>query len=183
MSAREPRKRLAVEPPTALLRQEPAAAPDAKRPPAIAGGAALVLLRSVGGIVWLFGLLRSWPEVRTELDLDASQSAVLLGVIIGFEVLWLAVLAAFAWLIWRGSGVARMLAMFWSTVSITASAVTYFTSGQDITIRTTLLTLALDILLLLALSSREARRWTRGRLDVRAASALRRRLARHRDRG
>ena len=48
-----------------------------------------------------------------------------------------------------------------SPVSVASAAIGYFANGEEITIRTTLLTLALDILVLLALSSRDARAWAR----------------------
>jgi hypothetical protein len=51
--------------------------------------------------------------------------------------------------------------MIFATLSITAAAIDYFADGADITIRTTLVTLALDILVLLALSSRAARAYAR----------------------
>ncbi len=47
------------------------------------------------------------------------------------------------------------------TVSIITAAVGYFANGEEITVRTTLVTLALDILVLLALSSRPSRAWSR----------------------
>jgi hypothetical protein len=71
------------------------------------------------------------------------------------------VLTLFAWLIWRGSNTARVITMSVLTISIATAAVSYFSLGEQITVQTTLLTVALDILVLLALSSREARAWAR----------------------
>jgi hypothetical protein len=51
--------------------------------------------------------------------------------------------------------------MVFATLSITLSAIDYFGADAEITLRTTLITLALDILVLLALSSRNARAYAR----------------------
>ena len=67
----------------------------------------------------------------------------------------------FAWSIWRGSNLARVLMMCGVTISTISAATSYFVNGEQITIQTTLLTVALDILVLLALSSRDARVWAR----------------------
>ena len=58
---------------------------------------------------------------------------------------------------------ARILVLFVSTMGIIAAAVDVFSGGPQITIKTTLLTLSLDILILLALSSRSARAYSRRR--------------------
>lgn len=159
----EPRKRAAVEPASALFTREEQAGPRAARPFSISGGAALVVLRAGGAVLWSIGLLREWGSIRHELDLDAEESAWALGIVLGIEALWTLLLLVLAWSVWRGSNAARILVMLGTTASITASAISYFAAGEEITVRTTLLTLALDILILLALSSRGARAWTRGR--------------------
>ncbi|WP_449276796.1 hypothetical protein [Leucobacter sp. GX24907] len=164
--SQESGKRSAVEPPAALLATQSVSL-DAKRPGSLAGGAALIVLRSIGGIFWIIGLLAEWPSVSAKFEFDDVTSLVLLWLLLCVEGIWIGSLLLFAWLLWRGSNLARMLAMFWAAASITASAVAYFATGEQITVRTTLLTLALDILLMLALSSRDARAWTRGRKQAR----------------
>ena len=64
-------------------------------------------------------------------------------------------------LVYFGNNAARLAVMIVATLSITLAATDYFTGGEDITLRTTLVTLALDILVLLALSSRAARAYAR----------------------
>ncbi len=156
----EPRKRAALEPASALFIREEQADPKSSRPFSVSGGAALVVLRAGGAVLWSIGLLREWGSIRDELELGAEESAWALGIVLGFEALWALLLLALAWSVWRGSNAARIFVMLGATASITASAISYFALGEEITVRTTLLTLALDILILLALSSRDARAWT-----------------------
>ncbi|WP_053386044.1 hypothetical protein [Leucobacter japonicus] len=160
-------KRSASEAAAVLAGPQAPAPPTAKRPLSLAGGALLVLLRCLGGILWIVSVVIAWPRLMRDVDLDGVSSGLVLGVFVAFEALWICSLALFAWALWRGSNRARMLAMCWAATSITASAINYFVSGAEITVRTTLLTLSLDILLLLALSSRDARAWTIGRRDAR----------------
>jgi hypothetical protein len=51
--------------------------------------------------------------------------------------------------------------MLFATINITIAAIDSFTGDTEVTIRTTFVTVALDILILLALSSRNARAWAR----------------------
>ncbi|MBL3699443.1 hypothetical protein [Leucobacter luti] len=158
----EPRKRIAIESASELLAEEPAAQ-SAKRPGALTGGILLVLARSLGVVIWILGFLVEWPKLRAEFDLDHESSVWVLGIVIGAVALWALVLLLFGVGLWRGSNTARMLTQFWAALSITAAAITYFSTGDTIALRATLLTLSLDILILLALSSRDARAWTRGK--------------------
>ena len=66
-------------------------------------------------------------------------------------------------LIYRGHNWARVLVMLYAVVSISAAFTTWWVGGQDIRIETTLVTLSLDILVLLALSSRQAAAYSRRR--------------------
>lgn len=163
----EPQKRAAAEPPEALFQREEAAPADAKRPPALLGGIALVLLRAAAAVLWWIGFVREWPGTAAEAGIDQVSEFpelpnVLLGILLAFGALWTLFLLLLARWLWKGSNVARMLVMMWTTLSITTAAIDYFASGTEITVRTTLLTLSLDILVLLALSSRPARSWARG---------------------
>ncbi|UOR01594.1 hypothetical protein MUN77_15965 [Leucobacter allii] len=171
---RDPGKRPAIET-TALFDRDPAAAADAPRPAPIVGGTVLVLLRAAATVLWGAGFLRVWPRIAEEAGVDAgtAEGAAVLGVLIGFGAVWLGVLIVFAVLIWRGSTTARMLALGWTTLTIVAHAIAYFANGEEITVRTTLLTLSLDILVLLALSSRPARTWSRARGEARRARRTR----------
>jgi len=156
-----PRKRPAVEPVQALAKREAPLRSDAKRPAATALGAALVLGRAAAGVLWFLAFSLVWPELRAQLQLDALTASILFWIVAAFGLLSALILALFGWLIWRGSNFARVVAMSVLTLSIVFAAIGYFAFGEQITVRTTLLTLALDILVLLALSSREARAWAR----------------------
>ncbi|WP_416444312.1 hypothetical protein AB3K78_14255 [Leucobacter sp. HNU] len=167
----EPRKRASIESPVPLLVRETAIAPQSRRPGTTALGAGLTFARALVGVAWLGAYALVWREMGAEFDLDVEESRILLWLILGFGGLGVLVLGVLAVLIWRGSNFARVVTMAGLTASIITAAVDYFRAGQEITINTSLLTVAIDILVLLALSSREARAWARG-------SRTRRRLRR-----
>ncbi|OZD54476.1 hypothetical protein CH252_09335 [Rhodococcus sp. 06-1477-1B] len=164
MTARSSRKRAAFEP---LAAVEPVD-PEMRRPAATVAGGVLVLLRAVAGVIWgasvVYGLppwMRSAaaaangtalePDTLTLSDLDVGFGlfAAVLGVIFVVQVV-------FGILVLRGSNPARVAVMIVSVVSISAAFVGWWDLGADITVRTTLATLSLDVLVLLALSSRDA---------------------------
>ena len=161
-------KRAAFESPVELARRQQVE-PSMRRPAATVLGTILVVLRALAGVLWLMALALQWRGVLTE-DLgvplgsdaasEAASSAGLTVVLIVGAVLvvFQLMLAAF---ILRGSNWARITVMVFSTLSITSSAFDYFGADAEITLRTTLLTLALDILVLLALSSGNARAYAR----------------------
>jgi hypothetical protein len=161
-------KRPAFEPPAALVRPE-ATPPVMRRPVATTFGAVLVVLRVVAGVVWLISLGLLWRRTLVEdlgvpLDADAEADAgsnAVLTVVLVVGGIVLAVELVFALLIYRGSNWARITVMVFATLSITGAAFDYFGDDAEITLRTTLITLALDILVLLALSSRNARAYAR----------------------
>lgn len=157
------RKRTVLEDASDLLPIEPEGPAPARRPGALTGGAVLVVLRAIGGPIWILGFLRVWPEIRKEFSLDAEMASAVLAIIVGAVSIWVVVLLVFGFGVWRGSNTARMMTQAWAALSITGSAVAYFAGTDGISVRATLLTLALDILILLALSSRAARAWTRGK--------------------
>lgn len=168
-SERVPRKRVAFEPPL-----EPALAEAAHhRPLAIVAGAVLVLLRAAAGALWAVSVAFALPpwlrDVAGAWSGDASEApdfgvsdlgvgtAVFLGtlgvvcavqVVLGIRILF-------------GGNRSRVFVMLISVASISASFVGWWEFGQEISIRTTLTTLALDILVLLALSSRDAAAYAR----------------------
>ena len=160
-------KRPAFEPPALLV--EPVAAPATmRRPPATMFGALLVVLRVIAGVVWLASLALQWDRIlRDDLHIeieDASEAEaaeMVLVFILVFGGLILAIDLGLAVLVYFGNNAARLAVMIVATLSITLAATDYFTGGEDITLRTTLITLALDILVLLALSSRAARAYAR----------------------
>lgn len=159
-------KRTAFEPPARLAEREPMRR-RMRRPAATTFGSVLVLLRVIAGSVWLAALALNWPAVEREFDLRlggasgsaASDAALTVVLLIGGTVLVLDLVLAV--LVWFGSNWARIAVMLFATVNITIAAVDSFTGDVEVTIRTTFVTVALDILILLALSSRDARAWAR----------------------
>ena len=162
MSRREerpPEKRAAFELPAALER--PRADPSMKRPISTTSGAALVLLRVAAGLYWLVTVALDWSSWVSVYDDDpADLTPELLGVTL---VVFLVVVggfllgeAVFGLLILRGRNFPRVVVMVFAVLSISTAFTGWWAPGQDIRVNTTLVTLALDILILLALSSRSA---------------------------
>lgn len=161
------RKRTAFEPAVTLFSGEAQPAVPTKRPLSTALGATFVLLRAVVGVLWLFALALLWGDIAAEEKWSRELSDIGLVVVLVVGGLSALVLLVLGWLIWRGSNFARVLVMFGLTLSILTAAISYFAGGEEITVQTTLVAVALDILVLLALSSREARAWARVRRSLR----------------
>ncbi|MBZ4488267.1 hypothetical protein LQ938_13815 [Microbacterium sp. cx-55] len=166
-TAGAPRKRAAFESPARLARPLPFD-PGMKRPMSTVAGAALVLLRVATGVLWLLSLGVQWPALVREADADIdgislTPDQIGTGFIAVAVVMGLVLLAdgAFAVLILRGHNIPRVIVMTFSTISIGSAFVTWWAQGQEIRIHTTLVTLSLDILVLLALSSRSAAAYAR----------------------
>lgn len=162
-----PAKRPAFESPGDLVRPV-GYDPDMPRPAAISAGAGLVMLRVLAGLLWLTALAFNWGDIAQSLDLaldgvtltddDKALGLAVILTIGGIATLGEGVLAV---LIYRGLNWARVLVMLYAVVSISAAFTTWWVGGQDIRIETTLVTLSLDILVLLALSSRQAAAYAR----------------------
>lgn len=144
-----------------------------RRPAATVAGGVLVLLRALSGAVWgatvLFGLP---PWLRAVSGFANGDNTIPLEdtiddfgfpveVFIGLLAVVFLVQLVFGILLIRGSNAARVIVMIVSTFSITAAFVGWWEVGAEITVATTLVTLALDILVLLALSSRDAAAYAR----------------------
>ncbi|MCC4247618.1 MULTISPECIES: hypothetical protein [Microbacterium] len=169
MSERHPQKRVAFEPLAAPVVHDPAM----RRPAATVAGGLLVLLRAVAGIVWGLTVafdLPPWLQVLSAAaDGDADESSTLTmsdlgvdaGLFLGIVGAVALVQAVFGILLLRGSNLARVVVMLVSTVSIVAAFVGWWELGEEITVSTTLVTVSLDILVLLALSSRDAAAYAR----------------------
>lgn len=160
------RKRPAYEPAARLL-ERTRYDPDMRRPLATVAGAALVLLRVVAGMFWLGAVVLQVPDLvaTSQITLDAASDAqaASLGITVVLVVggVGLLVEALLAFLIYRGVNWARVLVMGFSVVSISFSFAAWWAEDQEITINTTFVTLAFDILVLLALSSRDAAAYAR----------------------
>ncbi len=92
---------------------------------------------------------------------DAATINVIVDVLLTGYGVWLAFYLVLAWLVVRGVNWARIASMLIATASLLVSFVEWWQSGLEITLRTTLLSVALDILILLALSSQAARAFAR----------------------
>ncbi len=155
------RKRSAIEPAEALLGRDAPLPQIRKRPITTTLGATFVLWRAVAGVLWIaaFGLI--WFDEAHADGIDHPTAVTVFWIIAVAAGIGVLVLLLFAWLVWRGSNLARILVMAALTFSISTAAIAHFAGAEQITFRTTLIIVALDILVLLALSSRDARAWSR----------------------
>lgn len=170
-------KRAAFEPAQALFRPEDPRSGPKQRPISTTLGALFVIGRAVVGAIWVAAFVIQWIDFARDEGIEAEVTAVVLtlvGVVGGVGII---ILLLLGWLIWRGSNAARVVTMCGLTLSIITAAVGYFVQHQEITIHSTLLTVAFDILVLLALSSRDARAWARSGVG-RSARARKRAAAR-----
>ncbi|MFT4211490.1 MAG: hypothetical protein QM626_06410 [Microbacterium sp.] len=165
----QPRKRPAFESPVRLARPL-VLDPHMRRPSSTIAGAVLVLLRVAAGLLWLVALSFDWQNLATEVDADlAGITLTSDDVALGLSVVWivagvaLAVEAVLAVLILRGRNWPRVIVMVFAVISISSSFTAWWVQGQEIRLNTTLLTLGLDVLVLLALSSRSAAAYARRR--------------------
>jgi hypothetical protein len=166
-------KRPAFEIPAELAKRAPVDVPM-RRPVATVVGAALVVLRVLAGVIWLIALALQWPDVladefdaitEEQLGSDAMEAATAAGLAVVLVVggVILLVELVLAVLIYVGWNWPRVVVMVFATISISGSFATWWAGDQEITLQTTLLTLSLDILVMLALSSRAARSYARRR--------------------
>lgn len=162
-----PKKRPAYEPPGRLLKPT-GYDPLMRRPATIVAGTALVLLRVLAGVVVLGGLAVGWDAITADPDfvLDGfdpspagTQAALWFVLAAGGTVLLIDLLLAI--LVYRGHNWARVVVMIIAVGSISTSFFAWWVQGQEITLDSTFVSLSLDILVLLALSSRSAAAYAR----------------------
>jgi hypothetical protein len=169
MTAPHPQKRPAFEPAARLLRPT-GYDPDMPRPSSTTAGVVLVLLRVAAGALILVALAAGWDalvasasaDVELEgfdMTRDAERYALWLVIAVGAAVL--AVDALLAILIYRGHNWPRVLVMLIAVISISSAFTTWWVLDQDIKLEGTFVSLSLDILILLALSSRSAAAYAR----------------------
>ena len=162
MSGDSRRKRAASEPVEVLVtRDDESRSASSPRPLSTTLGALFVFGRGISGLVWIGAFLLAWPEIAAEAHVTAEERPIVFWLVLSIGVLAALSSLVFAWSIWRGSNLARVLVMCGVTLSTITAASSYFANGEQITIQTTLLTVSFDILVLLALSSRDARAWAR----------------------
>lgn len=149
--------------------------PSMRRPAATVSGAALVLLR---GVVGLLGALRVFGWDGTLDDAGSVIDAIIavVGAEAGAAVTTTAIVIAvievvLAALIFRGSNLARVLVMIVSVIDISVAFGVWLNRGGSFASQGAFVAVAVDILILLALSSRSSaayarrteRRGTRGK--------------------
>ena len=168
-----PQKRAAFESPAALLLPT-SHDPNMRRPSSIVVGAVLVWLRVAVGVMWLVSVGVAWPrltasgsapvidwpgidEVTNRFDL----TGIALPVILVVGALAVAVEAVLALMVWRGVNIARVIIMILAVISSSMAFVQWLSDNHEIELQSTLLTVAVDILVLLSLSSRDAATYCR----------------------
>lgn len=167
--AREPtpHKRPAYEPAARLL-VPTGYDPDMKRPVTTVAGAALVLVRVIAGIVVLVGIAAGWDSLIDDADSlldgfdpspEGAQAALWFVLAAGGTVLAIDLLLAV--FVYLGRNPARVIVMVIAAISISTSFFAWWAQGQEIQVEGTYFSLSLDILILLALSSRSAAAYAR----------------------
>ena len=152
-----PAKRPAFEPAERLLRPT-GYDPSMRRPAATIAGVALLAGRVVVGAIVLVAALMG-ADGTLDATLDGESAGLVIAATVGAVSLLIdAVLVA---LIWAGFNWPRVVVMVVSTLSISSAFVGWWADGQEVTITGSLLSVALDVLILLALSSREAAAYAR----------------------
>ena len=162
-----PNKRPAFEPVSELLKPV-SHDPDMKRPISTVAGAVLVFLRVLAGVLWIASVLLGWDTFVREIDVsfdDVASTPQLAGATLTVVLIFIGVLllldGTLGFFTLLGHNWARVVVMTFSAISITTSFLQWWSDALDIRIGTTLLTLGLDILILLALSSRSAAAYAR----------------------
>ena len=134
-------------------------------------------LRVIWGFISILVYVLHWSTIRQEViyavtdvetvPLEVADMLLLIGfIVLGVWYLFYGVLARF---VFTGSNWARIAAMSFASISIIVVFLDWWNGGIPVTFRTSLTSVALDILVLLALSAQSARRFAR-RNDPRFAS-------------
>ncbi|MET0303782.1 MAG: hypothetical protein ABW040_07005 [Microbacteriaceae bacterium] len=162
-----PAKRPAYEPAARLLKPT-GYDPGMARPVTIYAGVGLVLLRVLAGVFAILGIAFGWSGIVVELEASidgfeptSAAADVAKGFLIAIASVFVVLDALFALFAFRGLNGARILLMIVSTISIATTFVSWWAQGQEITLDSTFVSLSLDILILLAVSSRSAAAYAR----------------------
>ena len=135
-----------------------------KRPAPTIVGAVLVGARSAAALLLALSMVLfrdehvgSLLQPATGPNLTQAQAEVAITIATVLVLLFALVEILLAWFVFLGRNWARTVAMALSTAAIGLQALDVFNGGPDITLQSNLPGLALDILLLLALSSKRSR--------------------------
>jgi len=140
-----------------------------KRPLATGLGTVLMSLRVIWGFVSILVYVLNWTAIREEI-FSTGDGTVLVPpdvadvlLIVGFSALgvWYLFYGVLAGLVFAGSNWARIVAMSFASLSIIVVFLDWWNAGIPVTFRTSLASVALDILVLLALSAQSARSFAR----------------------
>ena len=141
-----------------------------KKPGATVAGALLMVARTFSGVITIIVAGLTWREFAHSLVRDArlegsrisvDEAGIVLTIVLGIYGFALLLYLLLALSVYLGHNWARIVAMAFATISIILAFTDYVHNGVQITLRTTLASLALDILILLALSSSPARLYAR----------------------
>lgn len=136
-----------------------------KRPLSTVLGVILMLVGGVVGTVIVLAIMAGWRDILEEASasLSAQESQILdafMLVLVIVAALGVAFYYLLAILVFRGSNWARVAALTYTGFLVLVSAID-FLSGATITLGKDLFGLPLEILVMLALSSRSSRLWAR----------------------
>lgn len=129
-----------------------------------------MVARTFSGVVLIIVAGMTWREFAQSLvraarlegsRITEGEAGVVLAIALAIYALALLLYLGLALFVFLGHNWARIVAMAFATTSIILAFADYLHNGVQITLRTTLASLALDILILLALSSTPARLYAR----------------------
>ncbi|MGH3689097.1 MAG: hypothetical protein ACRDT7_02980 [Microbacterium sp.] len=140
-----------------------------KRPLATGLGTVLMSLRVLWGFVSILVYVLNWKAIREEIFASADGTLMVapdvadVFLIVGLSALglWYLFYGVLAGLVFAGSNWARIAAMSFASISIIVVFLDWWNDGIQVTFRTSLASVALDILVLLALSAQSARGFAR----------------------
>lgn len=148
-----------------------------RRPLATGLGAVLMSLRVIWGFISILIYVLNWGAIREDVFASADGGLLVpadvadLLLVIGLSALgvWYVFYGVLAGLVFAGANWARIVAMSFASLSIIVVFLDWWNAGIPVTFQTSLASVALDILVLLALSAQSARSFAR-RNDPRFAS-------------
>jgi len=148
-----------------------------KRPSSLVGGVVLMGVRVITGLSVILTVILSWQTYAATIVLngqrigrvDLQTAGLVLAIVLAAYGLFLVLYLGMALLVWRGHNWARVVAMSFASLSILFSFADYSLNGAQITLRTSLVSVTIDILILLALSSANARHYARSVRATRSA--------------
>ncbi|MFB2583516.1 LssY C-terminal domain-containing protein [Herbiconiux liukaitaii] len=146
-------------------------APDkvVRRPAPTLFGSIVVMLSALTPVVIALLVLTDWAGARETISVDldtavpasGDQRDIALWVILGLIVVLALVELLLGIFVFLGSNIARIAVLTFSVIGIVVSAIDHIQGHQAITLGTNLVSLSLDILILIALSSDRARDYAR----------------------